>query len=99
MGNNGWYKGLTLDSTITDNVGIKEVKYCETTETNCEPNETLEGQENVYSVNLSSNSLPTRLCVKAIDTSNNETTKCSDTYKVDSNVPTISSFNVTPDDH
>ncbi len=98
MGNNGWYKGLTLDSTITDNVGIKEVKYCETTEANCEPNETLEGQENVYSVNLSSNSLLTRLCVKAIDTSNNETTKCSDTYKVDSNVPTISSFNVTPDD-
>ena len=37
MGNNGWYKGLTLDSTITDNVGIKEVKYCETTEANCEP--------------------------------------------------------------
>ncbi len=98
MGNNGWYKGLTLDSTITDNVGIKEVKYCETTETNCEPTTPLEGQDNIYSVNLSSNSLPTRLCVKAIDTSNNETTKCSDTYKVDSNVPTISSFNVTPDD-
>ncbi len=98
MGNNGWYKGLTLDSTITDNVGIKEVKYCETTETNCEPNETLEGQENVYSVNLSSNSLPTRLCVKAIDTSNNETTKCSDLYKVDSTIPTISNFNVTPND-
>src|SRR5699024_4863024 len=31
-GNNGWYKGLTLDSTITDNVGIEEVTYCETTE-------------------------------------------------------------------
>ena len=98
MGNNGWYKGLTLDSTITDNVGIKEVKYCETTETSCEPNETLEGQENVYSVNLSSNSLPTRLCVKAIDTSNNETTKCSDLYKVDSTIPTVSNFTVTPDD-
>ena len=97
MGNNGWYKGLTLDSTITDNVGIKEVKYCETTETSCEPTTPL-GQENVYSVNLSSNTLPTRLCVKAIDTSNNETTKCSDTYKVDSNVPTISNFNVTPND-
>ncbi len=98
MGTNGWYKGLTLDSTITDNVGIKEVKYCETTEANCEPNETLEGQDNIYSVNLSSNSLPTRLCVKSIDTSNNETTKCSDTYKVDSTIPTISSFNVTPND-
>ena len=98
MGNNGWYKGLTLDSTITDNVGIKEVKYCETTETNCEPKTPLEGQENVYSVNLSSNSLPTRLCVKAIDTSNNETTKCSDLYKVDSTIPTISNFNVTPND-
>ena len=98
MGNNGWYKGLTLDSTITDNVGIKEVKYCETTEANCEPTTSLEGQENVYSVNLSSNSLPTRLCVKAIDTSNNETTKCSDLYKVDSTIPTISNFNVTPND-
>ncbi len=98
MGNNGWYKGLTLDSTITDNVGIKEVKYCETTEANCEPSENLEGQENIYSVNLSSNSLPTRLCVKAIDTSNNETTKCSDLYKVDSTIPTISNFNVTPND-
>ncbi|HIT12007.1 MAG TPA: hypothetical protein IAB58_04375 [Candidatus Pelethosoma merdigallinarum] len=98
MGNNGWYKGLTLDSTITDNVGIKEVKYCETTETSCEPTTPLEGQENVYSVNLSSNSLPTRLCVKAIDTSNNETTKCSDLYKVDSTIPTIYNFNVTPND-
>ena len=98
MGNNGWYKGLTLDSTITDNVGIKEVKYCETTETSCEPTTPLEGQENIYSVNLSSNSLPTRLCVKAIDTSNNETTKCSDLYKVDSTIPTISNFNVIPND-
>ena len=98
MGNNGWYKGLTLDSTITDNVGIKEVKYCETTESSCEPTTSLEGQDNIYSVNLSSHALPTRLCVKAIDTSNNETIQCSDTYKVDSNVPTISSFTVTPND-
>ena len=98
MGNNGWYKGLTLDSTITDNVGIKEVKYCETTEVSCEPSENLEGQENIYSVNLSSNALPTRLCVKATDTSNNETTRCSDLYKVDSTIPTISNFNVTPND-
>ena len=97
-GNNGWYKGLTLDSTITDNVGIEEVQYCETTETSCEPNKPLEGHDNIYSVNLSSNILPTRLCVKAVDTSNNSSTQCSDRYKIDSNVPTISNFNVTPND-
>ena len=97
-GNNGWYKGLTLDSTITDNVGIEEVTYCETTETSCEPSETLEGHDNIYSVNLSSNPLPTRICVKAIDTSNNSSTQCSDRYKIDSNVPTISDFAVTPND-
>ena len=97
-GNNGWYKGLTLDSTITDNVGIEEVQYCETTETSCEPNKILEGQDNIYSVNLSSNTLPTRLCVKAIDTSNNEIIQCSDRYKIDSNVPTVSNFTVTPND-
>ena len=97
-GNNGWYKGLTLDSTITDNVGVKEVTYCETTETSCEPSKPLEGHDSIYSVNLSSNTLPTRLCVKAVDTSNNSSTQCSDRYKIDSNVPTISNFNVTPND-
>ena len=97
-GNNGWYKGLTLDSTITDNVGIKEVTYCETTETSCEPNETLEGHNNIYSVNLSSNASPTRICVKAVDTSNNSSIQCSDRYKIDSNVPTVSNFTVTPND-
>ena len=97
-GNNGWYKGLTLDSTITDNVGIKEVQYCETTETSCEPTKTLEGHNNIYSVNLSSNALLTRICVKAEDTSNNSSTQCSDRYKIDSNIPTVSNFTVTPND-
>ena len=38
-GDNGWYKGLSLITEVTDNDKVKEVLYC--VGQDCEPNKTL----------------------------------------------------------
>ncbi len=98
-GENDWYKGLDINVEASDNDSIKEALYCTTTEDTCTPNKKLELTNNKGTVQLESNKDASKVCVKATDNVGNEsTTKCTDSYKVDGEVPTISNMTVTPDD-
>ena len=55
-GENDWYKGLTINTKITDNDEVKEALYCTTTEDTCEASEKLELTEGVGHVQFTSNS-------------------------------------------
>ena len=97
-GENGWYKGLDINVEVTDNESVKEALYCTTTSETCTPNKELEITNNKGTIQLESNSNNQKVCVQAIDTVGNESTECSDNYKVDGTVPEISNMIVTPDD-
>ena len=97
-GENNWYKGLTINTKITDNDEVKEALYCTTTETNCTPNETLELTEGVGHVQFTSNFQSQKVCFKATDRKGNSSTKCSDTYLVDGTEPTLTDITLTPED-
>ena len=97
-GNNDWYKGLDINAEITDNDSVKKALYCTTTENSCTPNKELELINNKGTIQLESNKDNQKVCVKATDEVGNETTECSDAYKVDSTVPEITNMTVTPDD-
>ena len=97
-GENNWYKGLTINTKITDNDEVKEALYCTTNEENCTPNETLELTEGVGHVQFTSNFQSQKVCFKATDRKGNSSTKCSDTYLVDGTEPTLTDITLTPED-
>ncbi len=98
QGENGWYKGLDINVEVSDNDVVASTKYCTTTEETCTTTENVELNDNKGSVQFSSNSAAQKVCVTATDKVGNETTKCTDKFNVDSEVPTISNVTVTPDD-
>ena len=98
VGENNWYKGLTIDTKITDNDQVNEALYCITTENNCTPNKALELNNNMGSVQLSSDRKGQKVCFKASDRKGNSSTKCSDTYLVDGTEPTLTDITLTPED-
>ena len=96
-GENGWYKGLSLNTEVTDNDRVKEVLYCVGKE--CTPNKALSLTDNKATITLESSKDVQKLCIKATDMVGNVTNKCSNEYKVDSELPTLSNMNIeTKDD-
>ena len=97
-GENDWYKGLDINVEASDNDSIKEALYCTTTSETCTPNKELELTGNKGSIQLESNKANQKVCVQATDQVGNETTECSDSYKVDGNIPEITNMTLLPDD-
>ena len=96
-GDNGWYKGLSLNTEITDNDKVKEVLYC--VGKDCTPNKSLTLTDNKAIITLESSKDVQELCIKAADMVGNVTNKCSNEYKVDGELPTLSNMNIeTKDD-
>ena len=96
-GENGWYKGLSLNTEVTDNDKVKEVLYC--VGQDCTPNKSLTLENNKATITLESNKNSQELCIKATDMVGNTTNKCSSEYKVDVEIPTLSNMNIeTKDD-
>ena len=97
-GENNWYKGVTINTKVTDNDAVKEALYCTTTEESCTPTEQLELTEGVGHIQFTSNAQGQKVCVKASDRKGNENTKCSDTNLVDGTEPTLTDITLTPND-
>ncbi len=95
-GNNGWYKGLDINIEAKDAGGISESKYCVTSGDNCEPNTTLALTEGKGTYQFASSLDNQKLCVLVTDRKGNEISKCTDSYKVDSDVPTITNMTLDP---
>ena len=97
-GNNGWYKGLDINILAKDAGGMAESKYCVSSEQTCTPNTNLALTEGKGTYQFSSSKEEQTLCVSVKDKKGNETSKCTDSYKVDSEVPTITNMTVTPNE-
>ena len=95
-GENGWYKGLSLNTEVTDNDKVKEVLYC--VGKDCTPNKALNLENNKATITLESSKDVQELCIKATDMVGNVTNKCSSEYKVDGELPTLSNMNISTKD-
>ena len=95
-GENGWYKGLSLNTEVTDNDKVKEVLYC--VGQDCTPNKVLSLTDNKATITLESNKDSQELCIKATDMVGNTTNKCSGEYKVDGEIPTLSNMSISTKD-
>ena len=98
-GENDWYKGLNINIEAKDAGGIKESKYCITSEEECIPNNdiTLTNGKGTYQFTSSNNEQ--RLCILVSDRKGNENVKCTGSYKVDSEIPIISNMNINPNEN
>ena len=95
-GENGWYKGLSLNTEVTDNDKVKEVLYC--VGKDCTPNKSLTLTDNKAIITLESSKDVQKLCIKATDMVGNVTNKCSSEYKVDGELPTLSNMSISTQD-
>ena len=95
-GNNGWYKGLDINIIAKDAGGISESKYCVTSNDTCEPNTDLALTEGKGTYQFASSNNNQTLCVLIRDRKGNETVKCTEGYKVDSEVPTLTNMTLEP---
>ena len=95
-GNNGWYKGLDINIEAKDAGGIKESKYCVSSEKTCTPNTDLALTEGKGTYQFASSKDEQTLCVLVKDKKSNETSECTDSYKVDSEVPTLTNMTLEP---
>ena len=91
-GENGWYKGLSLNTEVTDNDKVKEVLYC--TEKDCTPDKVLNLEDGKTTITFESKRDIQEVCIKATDMKGNVSNKCSSEYKVDGTEPTISNMNI-----
>ena len=97
-GNNGWYKGIDINIIAKDNGNIALSKYCISSDETCTPNIDLALTEGKGTYQFASSKDAQTLCVLVKDEKGNETTKCTNSYKVDSEVPTITNITVTPNE-
>ena len=95
-GENGWYKGLNINIEASDAGGLNESKYCVSSNDTCTPNTDLTLTEGKATYQFASSNNEQTLCVLVSDRKGNETTKCTDAYKVDSEVPTLSDMKIEP---
>ena len=95
-GNNGWYKGLDINILAKDAGGMAESKYCVSSEQTCTPNTDLALTEGKGTYQFLSSKGEQTLCVLITDRKGNETSKCTEAYKVDSNEPTITNMTLEP---
>ena len=95
-GNNGWYKGLDINIEASDLGGIASSKYCVTSSDTCSPNTDLALTEGKGTYQFASSKDNQTLCVLITDRKGNETSKCTEAYKVDSNEPKITNMTLEP---
>ena len=95
-GENGWYKGLNINIEAKDLGGISESKYCVTSNDTCEPNTDLALTEGKGTYQFASSNNNQTLCVLIKDRKGNESSKCTEGYKVDSEVPTLTNMTLEP---
>ena len=95
-GENGWFKGLNINIEASDAGGIKDTKYCVSSNDTCTPNTDLELTEGKGTYQFASSANNQTLCVLVSDRKGNETTKCTDAYKIDSEDPTLSDMKIEP---
>ena len=98
VGENNWYKDLTLNVKVTDNKQLKDVFYCITTKNTCDPNKTTDLIDGQFDYTFEEHKQSQKMCVKALDEIGNEITRCSDQYLVDGIEPNINNITLTPDD-
>ena len=93
INNNGWANdNFYVKATAIDNStkGIKQIKYCYSSNGECTP--TITSTSNYVNVLVNNESINNKICMQAIDNVNKESkVVCSDTYKLDKKSPTISS--------
>ena len=95
-GNNGWYKGLDINIEASDLGGIASSKYCVSSNDTCTPNTDLALTDGKGTYQFASSANEQTLCVLITDRKGNETSKCTEAYKVDSNEPTITNMTLEP---
>ena len=95
-GSNGWYKAVTTKFTLSETIsGIASLKYCSTTSTTCTPSTAYSVTSGTttltsYTQAISNTSTATRVCIQVTDVADNASgVICSDAYKVDGTVPTL----------
>ncbi len=98
LGNDDWYKTLSLNFEILDDTKISYAKYCITTESECVPDIDITKTNNKYNITFSNNKDYQVACFKAVDNNGNEYSRCSNKYKVDNEKPTISTVTLEPND-
>ena len=98
LGNEDWYKTLSLDFEILDDTKIAYAKYCVTTDEVCVPEKEITKTNNKYNITFSNNKEYQVACFKAVDSKGNEYSRCSNKYKVDNEKPTISTVTIEPND-
>ena len=89
-GSNGWYKALSITTTLSDSQsGVSSSKYCITTGSSCTPSTAATLSNNTFTVALGTNSSAQKVCVNTTDKVGNvSNTSCTGTYKVDTTNPT-----------
>ena len=88
-GNNGWVKSASINANVTTQTGKYTALYCTTTEDSCTPNTSANISDNTFSVTLNNNSSAQKICVEVTDEYNQIANGCSETYKVDGQIPTV----------
>ncbi len=88
---NGWAKSdFFVRATITDNSGsgIKSTKSCSSNSSNeCTPSASFTGTTKDFYIQAEGDN---KLCIEVTDNNNKTSKICSDTYKLDKTLPTIS---------
>lgn len=96
-GSNGWYKVVTTKFNLSETIsGIASLKYCKTTSTTCTPSTAYSVTSGTTSMtsftqSITNTSTAKRVCIQVTDVADNVSgVVCSDAYKVDNTVPTLS---------
>ena len=89
-GSNGWYKALTIKTTLADgHSGVASAKYCVTTGSSCTPSTSATLSDNTFTIALGTNASAQKVCVNTTDKVGNvSSTSCSSSYSVDTVNPT-----------
>ena len=95
-GSNGWYKAVTTKFSLSEtNSGIASLKYCTTTSSTCTPSTAYSVTSGTttltsFSQSITNTSTAKRVCIQVTDVADNASgVVCSDSYKVDNTVPTL----------
>lgn len=95
-GSNGWYKAVTTKFSLSETIsGIASLKYCTTTSSTCTPSTAYSVTSGTttltsFSRSITNTSTAKRVCIQVTDVADNASgVVCSDSYKVDNTVPTL----------
>lgn len=89
-GSNGWYKALSIKTTLSDSQSsVSSSKYCITTGSSCTPSTAATLSNNTFTIALETNASAQKVCANTTDKAGNvSSVTCSGSYKIDKSVPT-----------